>query len=98
MKRSQFLASLLGVVAAPFVAKEVLAKEEGKPVFDVERIQRRLDFLRKYPLSEKECWRPEEYMPFKNYGIMIPEGNGKFKLLKEGGEIEIVSLKEWENV
>ncbi len=55
MKRSQFLASLLGVVAAPFVAKEVMAKEEPKCPFNVKLIQERIDHLKKYPLTPDQC-------------------------------------------
>jgi len=49
MKRKQFLASLLALVAAPVVAKQII---EEKPV-------------------AKE-------LPFKDMGMMIPQGNGRY--------------------
>ena len=74
MKRSQFLASLLGVVAAPFVAKEVLAKEEtGTGLL--------------HQIKNNPSILSDDEMPFKDFGIMIPEGNGNCKLLKSDGTI-----------
>ena len=77
MKRKQFLASLLALVAAPVVAKQII-EEKPKPYFDVKRIQARIDFLRKYPVSEKEA--------FKDYGWMIPQGNGDYVHITHNGK------------
>ena len=72
MKRSQFLATILGVVAAPFVAKEVIAKEEAKPVFDEKILRKRLRYLRQYPLTEKECLTPEQVLQmYSETGMLV---------------------------
>jgi hypothetical protein len=82
MTRTQFLS----LFAIPFLPKVDLS-EKGKPVFDVERLQKRIDYLKKYPLTEREAF------PYKTMGIMIPQGEGRFMMIKEGGEVEVVSLR-----
>lgn len=81
MNRAQFLS----LFAIPFLPKVDLSENDKCP-FNVELIQKRIDFLKKYPLTENDAF------PFKNYGIMIPQGEGKFKLLKEGGEVEMIEI------
>jgi len=71
MKRSQFLASLLGVVAAPFVAKEVLAKEEKKPYFNLTVLKRRgkeIGLLRKTSTVEERPMKAIEYHKIAEIG------------------------------
>jgi len=55
MKRRDFLKGL-GIGTAAIVAMPlVLAKEESYPAFDNERLQRRIDFLKRNP-DETEKW------------------------------------------
>lgn len=81
MTRSQFL----GLFAIPFLSKIDLLKKdklsgrgllyqirENESVFNVKKIQSRIDFLRKYPLSEKECFRITKNEPWMhNYQRLV---------------------------
>jgi len=71
MKRKTFLMSLLGVVAAPFVAKEVLAKEEEKPYFNLTVLKRRgkeIGLLRKTSTVEERPMKAIEYHKIAEIG------------------------------
>lgn len=66
MNRSQFLS----LFAIPFLPKVDLP--ETKPAFNVKKIQERIDFIRKYPLTEKECRSSEEALKlYSESGILV---------------------------
>lgn len=55
MNRTQFLS----LFAIPFLPKVDLS-ENDKPTFNVKKLQERIVYLRKYPLTEEECWSAEQ--------------------------------------
>lgn len=58
MDRKSFIARLIAVPAALLGIKAIAKEEEGTPMFNIERIQERLDYLRKYPRTYDECFYP----------------------------------------
>lgn len=54
MNRKSFLLSLPLIGLA---AKALSKSEEQKTFFNAKRLKERQDFLRKYPLTEKECYK-----------------------------------------
>lgn len=58
MKRSGFLKRIVASIAAITIAPQVLKSEPERHVFNVKKLQDRADYLRKYPLTEKEAFFP----------------------------------------
>ena len=66
MTRTQFL----GLFAIPLLPKIDL--EQECHVFNVKKIKERIAFLRKYPLTEAECFRIIEKEPWmRNYQRLV---------------------------
>jgi len=90
MKRSEFFKRIIGGAIAVAVAPEVLAAaskpkvfitttvEEMMPSEEAKKIWAESD-LRKYPLTEAECYRPE----FKNYLQVFRE---HYTMTDQGGQ------------
>lgn len=53
MNRQDFLKGMVALMAVPFMPE---IKAEAKPVFNVKKIQDRIDFLKKYPLTQEEAF------------------------------------------
>jgi hypothetical protein len=58
--RKQFLTSIGAIIAAPFVAAKVLAERREKILKERNEVAIKPEFIRKYPLTEKECFRVNE--------------------------------------
>ncbi len=69
MKRAQFFKTILSGVAAICVAPIVFAESESKPAFNIKRLQGRLDFLKKHPITPDECF------PQKVDGVEVVKGD-----------------------
>lgn len=71
MTRTQFLS----LFAIPFLPKVDLS-EKSKPAFDVKRLQARIEYLEKYPLTEEECWPPEKVLKmYRETGNLVWNNN-----------------------
>lgn len=87
MNRSQFLGAILAPVALLF-----RRKEEPKPVIknsrfkELKKIQARLDFIRKYPLTERESYLPS---------FQIRRRDGGLTLAVDKRDKETIEFLEW---
>lgn len=59
MNRKTFLASLAGLLVVP-----KMIKTEEKSVFNLTRLKKRRDELRKYPLTPDQCLTPQQVYEF----------------------------------
>jgi hypothetical protein len=73
MKRKDFLRNVILGMAASLLPRIVQPMDvDGQCVFDVKRINKRLEELRKYPLTQLDCYPPEwakKYQTVKTFSF-----------------------------